>query len=738
MTEKLSEIIVCEKCGHKNKKGTSHCINCGNPLYRDFYKGLWLKNVLVTLGLFLIPFVILYYLINFEVTKHFENQVKQELKYSVDINARMIKSFLEERKTDLLSIAKLDVVTLKQISARSDFFKRYIIEKPWFDFIAVADPKGKVIFSTDTIKIKANIKERVYFNKSLGGEFYNSGIFYSDVLDTAAMIISSPLFNQNNKIIGIIFASICLKTFYDLMLDLRIGETSEIFLVDEKGIFLSPSKLGGNVLRELGHFEDEPNPHTGEDGVLIHRDYRGKKVICAYKRFNEVQGYFVSEMDVEEALAPAARLKNAMLSIFIIFGCFLVLFSLLFSRQIINVLKSLTKTLKSALDDISHKKNTIDTINVELRQRLRDCESLGKQLRVSEEYIKTIINSIASGLIAIDKNLKVTYYNEFIKNFSKGKEVKINSDLYTQFPILKNKEIKNEVKNIFSKRKAFHIRKIPVVLDDNKIILGIAGFPIGTTNDVIGATLLLNDITEQEQLHAQLADYEKLSALSQLAMGAAHEINNPLLGITSYIELLLEEEEDAEKKMRAKEVLDGAYRISETVRGLLNFARPTPPQFTKISLNKLISETLSFLHHQPLFRKIKIEKTLSDAIPQVTADANQIRQVLINIFINAAEAMPDGGILTIITNKIKFEELVGIQIIDTGIGISKENLKKVFEPFFTTKKAKGTGLGLSITYSYIKNHNGDINIKSEVNKGTEVKILLPVRQKPKLQSEVIQ
>lgn len=738
MTEKLSEIVICEKCGHKNKKDDTNCINCGNSLHRDYYKGLWLKNVLITLGLFLIPFVILYYFINFEVTKHFENQVKQGLNYSVDLNARMIKSFLEERKTDLLSIAKLDVMSLKQIGSRSDFFQRFIIEKPWFDFIAVAEPKGKVIFSTDTIKIKANINERVYFNRSLHGEFYNSGIFYSDVLDTTAMILSSPLFNKKDEIIGVLFASICLKTFYDLILDLRIGETSEIFLVDEKGIFLSPSKLGGKVLRELGHFEDEPNPHTEEDGILIHRDYRGKKVICAYKRFNEVQGYFVSEMDVEEALAPATRLKSAMLSIFIIFGCFLVLFSLLFSRQITNVLKNLTSTLKSALDDISQKKDTIHTINVELRERLHDCESLSKQLRVSEEYIKNIINSISSGLIAIDKEWRVTYWNNFVENFSKDKKIKINSDLYSEFPFLKNKEIRKRIENIFSNKKSFRIRKIPVVLANNEIILGIAGFPMMATDGITGATILINDITEQEQLHAQMADYEKLSALSQLAMGAAHEINNPLLGITSYIELLLEDEGDVEKKTRAKEVLDSAYRISETVRGLLDFARPTPPKFTKISLNNLMSETLSFLHHQPLFKKIKIEKSLSGAIPQVTADANQMRQVLLNIFINGAQAMPEGGTLTIMTTKVKSEESVQITITDTGVGISEENLKKVFNPFFTTKKGKGTGLGLSITYSYIKNHNGEITIKSKVGKGTEVTILLPIRQKIKIQSEVIQ
>jgi signal transduction histidine kinase len=234
-----------------------------------------------------------------------------------------------------------------------------------------------------------------------------------------------------------------------------------------------------------------------------------------------------------------------------------------------------------------------------------------------------------------------------------------------------------------------------------------------------------------------MADYEKLSALSQLALGAAHEINNPLLGITSYIELLLEDEKDVERKTQAKQVLESAYRISETIRGLLNFARPSPPTFTKISINKLITETISFLNHQPLFRKTRINKNLADTVPQITADANQIRQVFINIFLNAAQAMPNGGTINVVSQKVKFEDYVEIKVTDSGLGISKEDLKRVFEPFFTTKKGEGTGLGLSISFSYIKNHNGQISVESEVNKGTEVTILLPIRQESKSHSEVI-
>lgn len=736
MSEKLSDITICEKCGHRNKNDVTHCTHCGNEMYRDYYKGLWLRNTIITFILFLVPFFILFFIINVEIGKHFENQVMHGLDYSVDMNVRIVKSFLDERKQDLLSVTTLDITRFTEIQNKKSFFDSYLAENPWFDFIAVADLQGNVAFSTNDLQ--ANIAHKGYFKEASQGQFVTSSLFYSEILDTIAMLVSSPLFNQNNKMIGVIFASLSLETFYDLMVDLRIGETSEVFLVDERGLFLSPSRLGGEVLKEYGHFKDEENPHTGRRGIITHLDYRGEKVLCAYRKFDDLNWYLVSEMDVAEARAPITKLKNVLFTTFFIFGCFLLLSSVLFSRRMTQVLKNLTRNLKTTLDDLSKKKNTINTINRELRDRLHECEALGTQIRVSEEYIKNIIDSISSGLIAINKSKAITYCNDFTRHLTRRKSIKMLSNIYTVFPILGEKEIRSSINRLISEEKGFRIRKIAAKMDTRTIMLSIAGFPISDGKEIVGATLLINDITEQEQFHAQMADYEKLSALSQLALGAAHEINNPLLGITSYIELLLEEEEGVEDKTRAKEVLNNAYRISETVRGLLDFARPTPPKFTKISLNKLIIETLSFLNHQPLFRKIKISKTLSDTVPQITADVNQIRQVLINIFINAAQAMPDAGTLTIITTKVKFEELVEIRIIDTGIGISSSNIKRIFEPFFTTKKGKGTGLGLSISYSYVKNHSGEIDMRSEINKGTEVIIRLPIRQEGKIQSEVIE
>lgn len=735
MENSVNKPVICKECGENNLPYATICAKCGKSLYKDIYKGLWQRNIFITLLLFFIPFIILFYIVNYEVSANFEKHIKNSLDYSVEVNTRIIKSFLEEREKNLLSINQTDVLNVNELKKKNYEFLQVIEKNEWFDFIAITNRNGEIIFSTNNIK--ANVAESEYFKEALSGKIFNSSIFFSDVLKKNAMIISAPLFNSAKEIIGVVLGSINLTKFYNLILDLRIGKTSEIFLVDAGGRFLSPSKLGGDVLKQQAFYRNETNPHQGEGSVIIHRDYRGEKVLCAYKKFDKPSWYLVSEMDLKEALAPVSDLKKLILLIFLIFGSFLFFSAVVFSNQVTNLLKSLTVNLKSAFEDISSKKMMIDKINTELRKRLKECESLSKKLSISEGYIKSIIDSISSCMIAIDRNYQITYCNNFAKNYFKINNIEDYQTVFQIAPLFQDEEIKEKIENIFGKNISFNIARKSMVIDGNQTILNISGFPVSSTEGVNSATILVYDITTQEQMRTQMADYEKLSALSQLALGAAHEINNPLLGITSYIELLLEEETDVNKKKTAKEVLESAYRISATVRGLLNFARPTPPKFTKINLNGLISETISFLQHQPLFKKIKIEKNLSETVPLITADANQVRQVLVNVLINAAQAIENAGNITIVTNKIKFEDYVEIKITDTGVGISPENLKRIFEPFFTTKRGKGTGLGLSLSLSYVKNHNGDITINSEVGKGTEVRIVLPIRQEGKVHSEVI-
>jgi signal transduction histidine kinase len=234
---------------------------------------------------------------------------------------------------------------------------------------------------------------------------------------------------------------------------------------------------------------------------------------------------------------------------------------------------------------------------------------------------------------------------------------------------------------------------------------------------------------EKMQFQAQLAEYEKYAALAQLALGAAHEINNPLLGILSHLELELKSAAaGVEPRLEIEQCIQGARRISATLRGLVNYARPGPLLLSKISLHRLVTDTLAFIEHQPMLRGKHLENRVPAGLPHIRADANQLSQVLMNLLLNAAEATPEGGRITVAANKLTFVDTIEIRVSDTGSGIPPDVLAHVFEPFFTTKRGRGTGLGLSISQAYVRSHNGEIRIDSVLGHGTTVTLTLPIRQ----------
>jgi signal transduction histidine kinase len=232
---------------------------------------------------------------------------------------------------------------------------------------------------------------------------------------------------------------------------------------------------------------------------------------------------------------------------------------------------------------------------------------------------------------------------------------------------------------------------------------------------------------EKMQFQAQLSEYEKYASLAQLALGAAHEINNPLLGILSHLELELKNCQGSAERGEVEQCIAGAKRISSTLRGLLNYARPSPPLLSKINLGRLVIDTISFLENQPILRGKVLQNEVPADLPSVRVDANQLSQVLMNLLLNAAEATPAGGRITVSATKLAYVESIEIRVSDTGCGIPAEVLPHVFEPFFTTKLGRGTGLGLSISYAYMRSHGGDMRVDSVVGRGTTVTITLPLR-----------
>jgi len=231
---------------------------------------------------------------------------------------------------------------------------------------------------------------------------------------------------------------------------------------------------------------------------------------------------------------------------------------------------------------------------------------------------------------------------------------------------------------------------------------------------------------ELEQAQSQLIRTEKLASLGQLSAGVAHEINNPLGTITIYAHVLLKSlERDDPRREDVELIIKEAARTKEIVQGLLSFARETKLSPGPTNMNELLEDVLGLVANQSLFHNIKIKKMFASGLPTITADWAQLKQVFLNIILNAAEAMEGRGTITIAT--VSGARGIKVKVQDTGPGIPPEIMGKLFSPFFTTKE-KGTGLGLAICYGIIEHHSGTIEVETALGKGSTFTVSLPVDQ----------
>lgn len=233
---------------------------------------------------------------------------------------------------------------------------------------------------------------------------------------------------------------------------------------------------------------------------------------------------------------------------------------------------------------------------------------------------------------------------------------------------------------------------------------------------------------ELTEMQSHLIQSEKLASLGKLAAGIAHEINNPLGGILIYSNLLLEDtDKNSPHYENLKKIVKETSRCKDIVKGLLEFARPKEPEAALIGVNKVLESSLAIMEKQALFQNISIKKTFESDMPKIIADSAQLQQVFMNIILNAAEAMAGNGTLTLSTSLNPDNTYIEVKFSDTGHGIKEENKKRLFEPFYSTKEVgKGTGLGLAISYGIIQQHNGTIEVKSQVGKGSTFTVKLPV------------
>ncbi len=383
------------------------------------------------------------------------------------------------------------------------------------------------------------------------------------------------------------------------------------------------------------------------------------------------------------------------------------------STEDLKVLQPLAAHLALAIDNA--------LLYREVQRRAGDLERL-------KEYSENVVESIKAGVMVLDENGRVQSWNRSLARLH-GVEPEQAMGLTADdlFPATFTRVL-SEARGKLHRglepiTSAYRIPLRTRAGEDRVVTLSMA--PLVGEEGGEGTVIIVDDVTERAELEAQLQQAEKLTSVGLLAAGVAHEVNTPLTGISSYVQMLQRKLPDTDPRLAILEKIEKqSFRASQIVNNLLNFSRQETGEFRHVQLNDVVHETLALAEIQLHKRSIKITTELGGDVAPVTGDPIKLQQVLMNLLLNARDAMPAGGELYIETSQNNGASV--LRVSDNGTGIKESDLEKVYDPFFTTKGVgKGTGLGLSVSYGIIQEHRGTIAVESDPDAGTTFLITLP-------------
>lgn len=402
-------------------------------------------------------------------------------------------------------------------------------------------------------------------------------------------------------------------------------------------------------------------------------------------------------------------------------------------NQIIQQLRSAYQELEDKFEKLTLE---LEQTNLELKQSLVEKEKISG-------HLNDILDNLTSGVVTIDLNDNITLFNRVAEEILGYREEEVMGKPYLEIMgrkveekltlpfILKSQQLhstvscRNVEKKIYSKTN----EKIPVGFSTSLLK--------NKEGEIIGAVEAFFDLTKLKQMEEEMMQVKTLAALGELSAVVAHEVKNPLGGIRGFAELLDRDlKEDDPRKRFVKKIVEGVSTLDRIVMSLLDYTKPVKLNPVKVEIVKFLDETINFFKMDAGQAKpnILIDENYPEDNLFCYIDTEQFRQVLLNLFHNAVQAMPEGGRITVklnqevATGRVSSKErtkIIALIISDTGMGMNKETKEKLFTPFFTTKE-RGTGLGLATVKKIVEAHRGEIEVESELGIGTSVIVKLPM------------
>lgn len=368
-----------------------------------------------------------------------------------------------------------------------------------------------------------------------------------------------------------------------------------------------------------------------------------------------------------------------------------------------------------------------------------DNAQLFTEVQNAKIYNETLLQNLTTGVIAAGTDEQITVFNSEAEEISGLKSSEVLDHSLGQLPA----GLCDLLRETLRSGERQENRELVLQSDHRSVVVRASSSIFhGEDGEMLGALMVLTDITALKRLELQIRRSDRLASLGTLSAGMAHEIKNPLVSIKTFAQLLPERYQDSDFRETFSNLIGHEIdRIDSLVNQLLRFARPAKPLLKPVHVHTILEKSLQLVGHRLYQKDIKLTRVWDARVDTIRADADQLEQVFLNFFINAMDAMRRGGELVVATevgNRPEWvtaiahsngdghaPEVLRITVRDNGEGIPAENLAHVFDPFFTTKDY-GTGLGLSVVHGIIQEHGGQIEVESELTKGTAFHILLPV------------
>ena len=635
--------------------------------------------------------------------------------------------------------------------------KNIMIPERYFQEIILIDSFGKEIIKEHLFSVYTEFDlldrddDEVYLVPKETGEVYFSNVGFSELTGEPFIRISVPIIDPVDlEFKGVLLGTARLKSVWSILAKFPLSPGENLFILD------SDDKIIGNidpsvVLSKTSLLMDSSGKRLGLSGENVIS--AEKEMLLGTRKF-----VIVAQQARHEALLIAREMTGILFIVIVVFFLISLVVGMLILRPIFKPIKNLVEvsedifrgnltrkaeiyrydelgTLSSAFNRMTgYLTETMENLREEIIERSK----VEKDLRRIRNLLKDAVDSMDSVILALNQDGVITLCNNRVESdLGIPCSSILDKRIFENIPQLQ--KYMDRIINVINNGRIFKEERVQLNYKNNDLkIADITVYPLSTGNQT-GAVIRIDDVTEKTLLEERYQQAQKAESLGRLAGGITHDLNNLLVPIIGYSEIL---QDSLKSDTTARSYLDNihkaGYKAKDLLGQLLSFTRNQPLVYVPLNLGEVLEELLELIR-RTVREDISLDVSISSGLPTVVGDPDQLKQAIMNLTVNAQEAMPSGGKIEINVSSVLLREekvtdlfniprgdYVALSIADTGKGIDKQISSFIFEPFFSTKGEGGTGMGLSTVFGVVKQHEGHLWFETEQGKGSVFYIYLPV------------